>query len=63
MFLKLNMLPLIGPTLKLNVMEVGGGGGGGGGGGKQASFLVAKQAVEFPQVVTSDVSMSWKKNI
>ena len=30
------------------VME--GGGGGGGGGGKQASHLVAKQAVEFPQI-------------
>ena len=31
------------------VMEEGGGGGGGGG-GKQASHLVAKQAVEFPQI-------------
>ena len=28
-------------------------GGGGGGGGQQASCLVAKQAVEFPQVLTS----------
>ena len=29
------------------------GGGGGGGGGQQASSLVAKQAVEFPQVLAS----------
>ena len=28
-------------------------GGGGGGGGQQASCLVAKQAVEFPQVLDS----------
>ena len=28
-------------------------GGGGGGGGQQASCLVAKQAVEFPQVLAS----------
>ena len=28
------------------------GGGGGGAGEKQASYLVAKQAVEFPQVLT-----------
>ena len=36
------------------VMEGGGGGGGGeGGGGEQQAFcLVAKQAVEFPQVPT-----------
>ena len=31
----------------------GGVGGGGGGGGQQATCLVAKQAVEFPQVLTS----------
>ena len=31
----------------------GGGRGGGGGGGQQASCLVAKQAVEFPQVLAS----------
>ena len=31
----------------------GGGGGGGGAGDQQASCLVAKQAVEFPQVLTS----------
>ena len=31
----------------------GGGGGGGGRGEQQASCLVAKQAVEFPQVLTS----------
>ena len=30
-----------------------GGGGGGGGGGHQTTCLVAKQAVEFPQVVAS----------
>ena len=30
-----------------------GGGGGGGAGEQQASCLVAKQAVEFPQVLTS----------
>ena len=29
------------------------GGGGGGGGGQQAPCSVAKQAVEFPQVLTS----------
>ena len=36
-------------------MEEGRGGGGGGGGGEeqQASCLVAKQAVEFPQVLVS----------
>ena len=28
-------------------------GGGGGGGGQQASCLVAKQAMEFPQVLAS----------
>ena len=34
------------------VMEEGkGGGGGGGGGATQASCLVTKQAVEFPQVL------------
>ena len=35
--------------------EEGGGGGGGGGGEEeqQASCLVAKQAVEFPQVLAS----------
>ena len=36
-----------GPTLKLYVIE------GKGGGGQQASCLVAKQAVEFPQVLAS----------
>ena len=30
-------------------------GGGGGGGGQQATYLVAKQAVEFPQVLASYV--------
>ena len=29
----------------------------GGGGGQQASCLVAKQAVEFPQVLVSDVTL------
>ena len=33
--------------------RTGGGGGGGGGEGEQASCLVAKQAVEFPQVLAS----------
>ena len=32
---------------------MGGGGGGGGGGEQQACCLVAKQAVEFPQVLAS----------
>ena len=40
-----------GPTLKLHVMEEKWGGGGGG--GKQASCLVAKQAVEFPHILAS----------
>ena len=39
-----------GPTLKLHVMEDGGGGGGGATG---LACLVAKQAVEFPQVLAS----------
>ena len=30
------------------------GGGGGGGGGQQATCLVAKQAVEFPQVLAGN---------
>ena len=30
-------------------------GGGGGGGGQKASCLVAKQAVEFPQVLASTI--------
>ena len=34
----------MGPTLKLHMME-------GGGGGKQASCLVAKQVMEYPQVL------------
>ena len=38
------------PTLKLHVVD-------GEGGGQQASFLVAKQAVEFPQVLVSDVRL------
>ena len=33
----------MGPTLKLHMME--------GGGGKQASCLVAKQVMEYPQVL------------
>ena len=41
MFLKLSKLSSMG------VLE----GGGGGGGGQQATCLVAKQAVEFPQVL------------
>ena len=41
-----------GPTLKLHVMEDGGGGGGGGG-ATGLACLVAKQAVEFPQVLAS----------
>ena len=36
--------PWVQLLIKLHVMELGGGGG-------QASFLVAKQAVEFPQVL------------
>ena len=47
MFLKLSMLP---PRV---CWRRRGGGGGGGGGGQQASCLVAKQAVEFPQVLAS----------
>ena len=40
----------MGLTLKLHIMEEEEGGGGG---GQQASCLVAKQAVEFPQVLAS----------
>ena len=35
------------------LLNEGGGGGGGGGGEQQASCLVAKQAVEFPQVYSA----------
>ena len=37
---------------------VWGGGGGGGGGEQQASCLVPKQAVKFPQVLESHLNMS-----
>ena len=47
MFLKAERASSTGPTpYKLHVMEEGGG-------GKQASYSVAKQAVEFPQVLAS----------
>ena len=36
------------------------GGGGWGGGGEQVFYLVAKQAVEFPQVLTSMYEFSFK---
>ena len=46
MFLKLSTLP---PWVCWRRK----GGGGGGGGGQKASCVVAKQAVEFPQVLAS----------
>ena len=39
--------------LKLGMLPPWGEGGGGGGGQQQALCLVAKQAVEFPQVLAS----------
>ena len=45
-----------GPTLKLHVMEDGGRGGGGGATG--LACLVAKQAVEFPQVLANILAAS-----
>ena len=44
--------------LKLHTLLHGCVGGRGGGGGQQASCLVAKQAVEFPQVLASYIIIS-----
>ena len=38
-------------------------GGGGGGGGHQTTCLVAKQAVEFPQVVASHILLLVRRQI